>query len=538
MTKPPVLWFLAAFLAAASTAQTTGAAESFAHALQLQAAGDFAGAVLEYRHVLALDPSSFSAHANLGAALAHQGEYSSAIAEYQAALKTAPGAAVPAVRENMALALYKSGQFAEAASEFEAVHGADTSQANAVLLAADCYLRMGEFDRVINLLNPISASDPDNRAIAYMLGMALIRSGRPEEGQKLVDGLLRGGESAETHYLLGSVAFMGKDYPAAVSEFGAALKLDRTLPSLYSYYGRALLFSGDPDAAAQAFREQLAADSNDYDANFQLGEILRFRKSFSAAAPLYAKAATLRPAAVEARYGLALCDIASDRFAAARNVLEGVVAEVPDFAGAHSALAEADQGLGLASSAEAERKLAAKLAPRKDAAGLASGSQAPDFALLPANGETRVRLSSFRGKKPAVVVFGSYTCPKFRSQVDALNALHAHYRDRAGFLLVYIREAHGASSWQSTANTRAGVALPNASNLDQKRSYASMCVSKLKIHYPAVVDGMDHAVEKQWSAFPSRVYVLDKAGRVIFNSVLDQQQFDAAALEAALRQAL
>jgi tetratricopeptide (TPR) repeat protein len=330
---------------------------------------------------------------------------------------------------------------------------------------------------------------------------------------------------------------MGKDYAAAVAEFGAALKLDRTLPSLYSYYGRALLFSGDPEGAAEAFREQLAADSNDYDANFQLGEILRFRKDFSGAKTLYAKASTLRPAAVEARYGLALCDIAAARYGAAREILQAVIAKAPEFAAAHFALAEADQGLGLPSKAEAERRIAAKLAPEKDAAGLAAGSQAPDFALLRPTGETRVRLSSFRGKKPAVVVFGSYTCPKFRSQVDALNTLYARYGDRAGFLLVYIREAHGDSSWQSTANTRAGVAQPEASNLDQKRSYASMCVSRLKIQYPAVVDGMDGAIEKQWSAFPSRVYVLDKAGRVVFNSVLDQQQFDAAALETALRKA-
>jgi Zn-dependent M28 family amino/carboxypeptidase len=62
-----------------------------------------------------------------------------------------------------------------------------------------------------------------------------------------------------------------------------------------------------------------------------------------------------------------------------------------------------------------------------------------------------------------------------------------------------------------------------------------MCLSNLKIHYPAVVDELDDAVEKRWSAFPSRVYVIDRAGRVVFNSVLDQQQFDAAALETALR---
>jgi hypothetical protein len=46
---------------------------------------------------------------------------------------------------------------------------------------------------------------------------------------------------------------------------------------------------------------------------------------------------------------------------------------------------------------------------------------------------------------------------------------------------------------------------------------------------------MSGDVEKRWSAFPSRVYVIDRAGRVVFNSVLDQQQFDAAALEVALK---
>jgi tetratricopeptide (TPR) repeat protein len=404
-----------------------------------------------------------------------------------------------------------------------------------VLLEADCHLRLGQFDQVIALLTPVSASDPNNRAVMYMLGLALIRSGEPEKGQKLVDRLLQGGESAETHYLLGSVAFMAKDYPAAVKEFGTALKTDPALPSLYSYYGRALLFSGDPDAASEAFRKQLETDGNDYDANFQLAEILRFRKDVAAAEPLYRKAMALRPDAEEARYGLALCAAASRKMGDARELLEGVLAKAPQFGEAHAALANVYLALGLAAKAESERKLAAKLSPVTNASGIAPGSEAPDFALLPPSGETRVRLSSFRGRKPAVVIFGSYTCPKFRSQVAALNSLYDRYRQRAGFLLVYIREAHGDGSWQSTANAREGVNLRDASDLKQKRSYAAMCLSNLKIHYPAVVDELDDAVEKRWSAFPSRVYVLDRAGRVVFNSVLDQQQFDAAALETALK---
>ena len=37
------------------------------------------------------------------------------------------------------------------------------------------------------------------------------------------------------------------------------------------------------------------------------------------------------------------------------------------------------------------------------------GDVAPDFRLKMLNGRRRVRLSQFRGKKPVVLIFGSYT---------------------------------------------------------------------------------------------------------------------------------
>ncbi len=37
------------------------------------------------------------------------------------------------------------------------------------------------------------------------------------------------------------------------------------------------------------------------------------------------------------------------------------------------------------------------------------GDIAPDFELCDVNGERPVRLSSFRGQKPVVLIFGSYT---------------------------------------------------------------------------------------------------------------------------------
>lgn len=47
--------------------------------------------------------------------------------------------------------------------------------------------------------------------------------------------------------------------------------------------------------------------------------------------------------------------------------------------------------------------------PSKKVDGPAVGQDAPDFALKALHGGKTVRLSSFRGKKPVVLIFGSYT---------------------------------------------------------------------------------------------------------------------------------
>ncbi len=80
----------------------------------------------------------------------------------------------------------------------------DPANHQAVLLLADCYLRMGREDDVIRILEPEEKKYPDDLAVAYLLGTALIRQKRVEEGEVLVDRILRNGDSAEAHLMLGS----------------------------------------------------------------------------------------------------------------------------------------------------------------------------------------------------------------------------------------------------------------------------------------------------------------------------------------------
>ena len=51
----------------------------------------------------------------------------------------------------------------------------------------------------------------------------------------------------------------------------------------------------------------------------------------------------------------------------------------------------------------------ARRAPAGAESGVGVGVEAPDFELLPPSGKGAVRLSSFRGKQPVALVFGSYT---------------------------------------------------------------------------------------------------------------------------------
>ena len=63
----------------------------------------------------------------------------------------------------------------------------------------------------------------------------------------------------------------------------------------------------------------------------------------------------------------------------------------------------------LAAPASAQQKKQSKKGDQRTATSLNIGATAPDFKLKTMDGNSEVQLSSFRGKRPVVLVFGSYT---------------------------------------------------------------------------------------------------------------------------------
>lgn len=319
-------------------AQEGSGDDLFARGNELLASGDTEGAVQAYQSLLKTHPERIDARSNLGAAYARLGRYEEATQQYQAALQFDPENT--AIRFNLGLAFYKAAQFSQAAIEIAKVVAEQPDNANPALVLADCYLSLGEYKSVVDLLGPREAAFKDDRAFVYLLGTALIRDGQTEKGQELVDRILRNGESAEARLLLGMGHLMVSDFPGALKELTRAVELNPKLPSANLFYGRALLANGQREKAAEAFRRELEQNPNDYETNYYLGVLLKEDRQFDKALDFLRRALVLRPGAVNARFQIGSLHLAAGNSPEAERMLNEVAKDAPDFPDVHAALAK------------------------------------------------------------------------------------------------------------------------------------------------------------------------------------------------------
>ena len=333
--------------------------EIYRQAIELQKSGDFEGAVTKYREFLQIVPDAIPIRSNLGVALAQLGRFDEAIAEYEAALKQDP--ANNGIALNLALAYYKTGRIPEAAKQLTELHRRAPAETQTTLLLADCQLRMGKNAEVIQLLQTRGFDAASKAAVDYMLGMALIRDNRVPEGQRLIDSILRNGDSAEAHLMMGSAKLTVRDLAGAREEFAKAVELNPNLPELHGLYGVSLLSTGDAARADQEFREELRRNPNNFDANLELGVLARQDQKFEEAMGYFQHALRVRPGDVAVRYQIANVELAQAHTEESRRQLEEILKESPQFTEAHVTLATAYYRLKRKDDGDRERNLVRKL---------------------------------------------------------------------------------------------------------------------------------------------------------------------------------
>ena len=368
---PRVCGFLMVLPLAAILAGQTARSpqELLREAESLRRAGKLDQAIEDYHLLLKQRPDLAPVRSDLGATLAAAGRYEAAIVEYQQALKLQP---LPQIRLNLALAYYKAGKITLAAESLKKVREEMPADPRATMLLADCYLRLGENRKVIELLDPLEPTRGDDLAFVYMLGTALVREGQVAKGQVIIDKILKNGDSAEARLLLGTTKMVVHDDPGSLEDLRKAVELSANLPDVYAYYGLALLANGNTDAAYEAFEHALQNDPNDFESNLQMGALLRRDEKYDAALQHLHHALEVRPGDFGARYQIAALELARGQVEQARRDLESIVKEAPNFTEAHVSLATAYYREKRKADGDRERGIVDKLNAQPKAAGEAA----------------------------------------------------------------------------------------------------------------------------------------------------------------------
>lgn len=324
-------------------------------------------AIQTYRDYLGAHPDSIEARSNLGAALARAGRYDEAIAEYNNALATSPDN--PALLLNLGLAYYKTGRPAEAAARFERASTlAPQFKDQVTLLLASCYNTLGRFKQAIGLLAPLEQQKSADPAFDYLYGTALIGDGQDAAGSAVIDRILSRGDSAEARLLRSTLKLRTHDYDGALADLEKAVALNDHLPGAHGRLGEILLAKGDIERARAAFAQELALDPDDFTSNLNMGVLSKHDQEYADARRYLESALKTRPNDPGVRYQIANIDLSTGNLDRARQSLETLIAESPDFAEAHATLATVYYRLNRAADADRERAIAQKSIDQRDAA--------------------------------------------------------------------------------------------------------------------------------------------------------------------------
>jgi tetratricopeptide (TPR) repeat protein len=252
-------------------------------------------------------------------------------------LNTPAPSAVGSIQSHLDLGMdyYKKGDLPHARSEFEAAHTARPNDMQAAILLAYTYNKMDRPQEAVDLLSPLEAGQEANSELEYGLGYALIQTGRWKEGVPRLEKVAAATHSAEAWLLAGATRLNSEPPSDARADLDTALKLNPSIPGLYTMDAQAHYAMGEADKAILAYEAGLKANPMDFMASLDLGNILLDKGDLERAKPLLELAFQLEPGFPRARLEMAKVKEMSGGYAEAATILEGLVKAEPDWLSPH-----------------------------------------------------------------------------------------------------------------------------------------------------------------------------------------------------------
>ncbi len=295
------------------------------------------------------------AYLNLGVMQARAQRFERAAEHLERAAAADP--AFPQVQRSLAVAEFSAQRFDKAIAPLGLALAQTPDDLELRRMLATALIQTEAYGRAAELLaaDPGRADDPQ---LEFAYGLALVRSGRPAEGERVFSRMLAvHGESPEIGVMLGQARAQEGDYPAAVESLTRALQQKPDVAEANATLGVIYLRQGKLEEAERALRTELKARPDDVKSANALATVLDLTGRPDEAIPLLRTALKAKPDYADARYLLGRLLLAKGSAAEAVEHLEAAVHVAPEDANIHYQLGRAYQALGRAQDSEREFEL-------------------------------------------------------------------------------------------------------------------------------------------------------------------------------------
>jgi type I thyroxine 5'-deiodinase len=86
------------------------------------------------------------------------------------------------------------------------------------------------------------------------------------------------------------------------------------------------------------------------------------------------------------------------------------------------------------------------------------------------------------------------------------------------------------------SNVKDGVLFSSPRTDEERAATADLCVVRLAIKIPSLLDSIDNKVERAYTGWPDRLYVIGTDGRIQYKSAPGPYGFSTSRLEEVLKQ--
>ncbi len=282
-------------------------------AVALADQGNFEEAIAQFDEALRINPSHADAHANVGVVLFKLGKVDQAIEHWHRALRIDPQLAQ--VRYNLGLALVARNKPDQAAEQFRAALQVNRHHTQAHNSLGRLLFRQGRIGEAIDHYRQALQAEPAYESPRCNLAAALAEQGYFDEAVKQLRQVLRiNPNNAEAYNNLGIIRVKQGQTAEAISHYRRALRIAPDYARAHNNLATALATQGSTHEAIEHYRKAISLDPGYVSARYNLAVLLTATNQLDEAIRQYRLVVQADPDLAEAQHDLGAALIARGRF--------------------------------------------------------------------------------------------------------------------------------------------------------------------------------------------------------------------------------